>query len=387
MIETESRLFQLIALELNGENLSEEDKLFLASWRQSHPQHEALYLHYKSLWQHKKTLSTWDLIIKKTPHSYRKIRRRLIRQKMIYWSRFAAVIIPFLFGVFFLLRPISKTNSIIQVDETIIDTLSKAYLVLETGVKIALTDQGTLPDKNANIDVIQNNILKYHSSSAKTIEKTVYHTIKVNRGSDFKLSLADGTNIWLNSDSELRYPNQFTDSTRQVFLKGEAYFDVTLNQDKPFLVTTTNGIIRVLGTEFNVTAYNDEEQTTTTLVHGSVIYNYGEKQLRLLPGEQCVHSSKNQQATVQKVNVNQYMSWRDGKFLFEETSLHELAKQISRWYDVEVEFTDQYLEKYKFTGAMERNRPITFLVDLLNATNTLSCQLRDHKMILSPKKH
>lgn len=183
------------------------------------------------------------------------------------------------------------------------------------------------------------------------------------RGGQYRIELPDGSQVWLNAASTLRYPTRFSGKNRVVELDGEAYFEVH-KQAKPFLVKANSQTVRVLGTRFNVSAYHDDDQTVTTLVDGSVDVQVAGKndEVRLVPGEQSVVKARS--ITKAQVDVAQFVNWKDGSFSFRETEIHEVMKQLSRWYDVEV-IIDETIPTTFFYGDIKRDKSLAQVLNIL----------------------
>ena len=167
--------------------------------------------------------------------------------------------------------------------------------------------------------------------------------------------MPDGTHVWINSDSELSFPTQFDSTRREVFLTGEAYFSVTKDKEKPFIVKVNEDIeIKVLGTQFNVQAYQDENTIETTLCEGSVNVSDGKQKVTLTPSLQAVYSKSTKNLITRKVDTRLYSSWKDGLFVFENKPLEEIMTPLSRWYNIHVFYANQAVKTYHFTGDLER---------------------------------
>ena len=200
-----------------------------------------------------------------------------------------------------------------------------------------------------------------------------YMSISVPKGGTYQVVMSDGTKVWLNSSSTLRYPERFVSSRRLVELEGEAYFEVNSiekNSHKvPFVVKTKEQEIEVLGTQFNVSAYSEQQGVVTTLVEGSVAVmpNADPTQKFLLkPGYQSVVNGNN--SSIDAVEIEQYIAWKDGRFHFKNTSFEDMMVQISRWYDVEVIYKGK-VPKETFTGKMGRDLSLMTILELLNVSN------------------
>lgn len=204
----------------------------------------------------------------------------------------------------------------------------------------------------------------------------------VPRGGEYQIVLADGTRVWLNSNSKLIFPPYFTGAERRVVLSGEAFFDVARDEAKPFIVETSRMDVKVLGTRFNVNAYADNDVSYTTLVNGCVeIVSNGQEPIVLKPGEQAYGNAD--ELEKREVNVRMFTSWMDGKFMFNNTELEEIAKQISRWYDVDIIFSNESVKKIRFTGAMVKFKPLGDLIRMLEKTSQVRFSVKGKNIVIS----
>ena len=247
---------------------------------------------------------------------------------------------------------------------------SNAILTLDNGQTIMLDSaaDGTLAQQG-NIKVLKmNDRIDYQSGNGKANEKPVYNTITTAKGNDYQLVLSDGSKVWLNAASSIRFPTAFTGNERKVEITGEAYFEVAHNPAKPFKVdfknaADGNGEIEVLGTHFNVNTYADEQDVKTTLLEGSVKITSADKSQRLSPGEQATLTAD--AITLKKdVDVSQVTAWKDGYFLFNNTDIQTIMRQVARWYDVEVQFEGK-IPVDGFTGRISRNVPLSKFLKVL----------------------
>ncbi len=208
--------------------------------------------------------------------------------------------------------------------------------------------------------------LEYDSLVAPVQEVALaMNTLKIPRGGEFRLKLSDGTNVYLNSASELKYPVRFDEKERKVYLSGEAYFEVTKDSDRPFYVVTEEVQVRVYGTEFNVNTHQPGK-VHTVLVDGKVgIKKRGMTgEITMKPGELASFDRNAGTFEVKEVDVRQYVVWKDGYFTFENESLEQILNTLSLWYDVDVFFQSESAKQLVFTGYMKRYNDIS---EILNA--------------------
>ncbi len=179
-------------------------------------------------------------------------------------------------------------------------------------------------------------------------EEVEYHTIRVPRGGEYNLQLADNTKVYLNAGSSLRYPIRFTGDKREVVLIGEGYFEVTRDTARPFIVKAGNIDVHVLGTAFNVNAYPDEEVIATTLVEGKVQVDCGAEQRFMQPGTRLVYERNNGSIKIAPVDIEVYTSWKDGYYYFKRETLENIMDVLSRWYDLDIFYQYSDLKNLEF---------------------------------------
>lgn len=209
-----------------------------------------------------------------------------------------------------------------------------------------------------------------------------YNTITVPRGGEYRLVLADGSVVWLNSDSELKFPAVFSEAQRKVVLKGEAYFDVAKNPSHPFIVQVADMEVKVLGTQFNVNAYREDGVFQTTLVCGRVRVSHigHDDEVVLAPDQQAL--LKDGHLAVRHVDASAYTAWRNGKFYFEAETLLEIAAQLERWYNVDFFFTREELKYYEFTGVIRRDYKAGQILDIIAKTTNVGFEIKGHTILV-----
>ena len=193
-----------------------------------------------------------------------------------------------------------------------------------------------------------------------------YNTLNVPKGAEFNLVLADGTQVWLNAESKLKYPVVFGSEERVVELEGEGFFKVSKDASRPFRVKTKSQVVEVLGTEFNVDAYPDEGYVYTTLVEGKVKVDAEGKSLELVPGMQSVVGG--QEMYSRKVNTGDVVSWKNGMFVLEDKSLEEIMSKLARWYDFNIFYQNQAVKEITFKGKIPRYASFESILDILERT-------------------
>ena len=257
----------------------------------------------------------------------------------------------------------------------------KATLTLADGTEVHVEEitAQILQEKGMNIEY-RNGEIVYHKSEEKTTE-VVYNKLEVPRGGECMIKLDDGTKVWVNAETKLKYPVAFVGDRREVVLEGEAFFDVAKNE-KPFIVETSFGDVRVLGTAFGISAYASESESYTTLVRGKVsVEREGGEPVVILPGEQVV-TSKDGKMIKQQVDVEEFVGWKDGIYVFKEKSLGEIMKTLERWYNISVDFQEKSLVDLPFTGNLKRYDDINVFFDALTRTGDMKYRVDGNHVIL-----
>jgi len=241
----------------------------------------------------------------------------------------------------------------------------KAVLTLSSGQSIQLGGSSqNITDRGANI-ITNNNAVMYE---AKETEAIVYNTIATPKGGEYQVTLPDGTKVWLNAESSLRYPTSFTGSERRVELNGEAYFEVAKNLKQPFVVRSGEAAVKVLGTHFNIMAYQDEPIFKTTLAEGSVALSKNGRQEILKPGQGGIITSGTNDIIVASTDVEQDLAWKNGNFYFQKTELSTIMKQLARWYDLEIRYAGAVPRK-RFVGKISRYTNLSDVLDVLRLSD------------------
>ena len=305
------------------------------------------------------------------------------RYRVKRYLKYAAIIVAFVLagGTWWMVK--ENPEEIISVELSETSMLSpgtpKAYILFSSGQRMDLTTtehDTMIMEKGMQVRVGSSGKISYIPGDSGSIlkQEIVYNTIVVPRGGEYKLELADGTLVWLNSDSELRYPVKFAGSQRDVWLKGEGYFEVSKNPEKPFRVVVDDMIVKVLGTSFNINAYKDRGNILTTLVSGKV--DMSGKSLVVMSPNQQVDFRHGKISSVQEVDITRFVSWIDGKFYFNDMTLENIMSQLQRWYDIEVFFVDEELKSYPFTGVIRRDFTAGQIFEIIEKTTRVKFNVR-----------
>lgn len=276
-----------------------------------------------------------------------------------------AATIVLIIGVFIwgkpLTRQIANTLEPTVNEKDVLPGWKRAELILSDGTKVDLARPfNSLKEKDGTEIQDFHGAINY-SNRSSGVKKLIYNTLKVPKTGMYQLTLPDGTRAWVNAMSILKFPVQFVGRERRVYLEGEAYFDVAEDYNKPFIVEAAGSQIKVLGTQFNVNAYN--AGLTTTLLEGAVTVSKGEQLEVLKPGQEA--RIIQQKIEVKLANLPKATAWKDGDFYFEKDNVLEVMQQLQRWYDFEIEYQGNIPDKL-FSGNISRNSRLSEVLDMLN---------------------
>jgi transmembrane sensor len=286
------------------------------------------------------------------------------------WPKiFTAAAIAVFAGIFIFIysrhQPNAQIVSLKPHPQYIAPGSNKAILTLASGKKIIINGagksiiatQGAVQISNTNDGEII-----YKAANQLTNNMTEFNTIETPKAGKYQLQLSDGTKVWLNAASSLHYPVSFKGNNRTVELTGEAYFEVTKDKSKPFAVISGGQKVTVLGTHFNINSYKDEDHVATTLVEGSVQVAFGNHQALLVPGQQS--SLKNGEIKVSKADIHLAIAWKDGQLAFLRTDLKAVLRQISRWYNVDIEYVGK-VPNFTISGDVSREADLSAMLEIL----------------------
>ena len=274
----------------------------------------------------------------------------------------------------------TQVTAVTQEKIEITPAVSGAILTLADGSQIVLDSlgDGQIAQQSNTTISSKDGKLIYNSQKGAS---TVYNTMNTPKAQKYTLQLADGTKVWLNASSSIKFPTAFSGNTREVSITGEAYFEVSSDKKRPFIVESRGMQIEVLGTHFNVNAYNDEDAIRTTLLEGSVVITQNMKSKKLYPGQQAVVNTIGDISLGKDVNLAQVMSWKNGLFYFEDSSLQEVMRELSRWYDVDVVYKEG-IPNRNFEGEIQRNLKLSEVLRILEL-NKVNFKLEGRTVLIS----
>lgn len=355
-------------------NISEADSRTLQSWINTAPENRETFEKYLRLVKMHRMVKgaeeirdaeAWKRL--SATMAAKKIRR--IRQRV---AAVAAVVLLFLgIGLGFLE---SREETVpLGSNIHILPGTTKATLVLANGTQLDLTrndlrevqEQGALIKNDTTVG------LQYELNHQK-MEEPVWHTVKVPVSGEYHFTLSDGTRVWLNSESEITFPVSFVGGSREVVVKGEAYFEVKSDKAHPFIVHAKEVDIEVVGTKFNVAAYEDSHRVVTTLAEGRVNVEMSGQVVGLSPDEQVSVDLKSGKMAKNSVSASTNISWIQGIFEYENMTLEEITTQLSRWYGVDFIFSAAEFKTRRFTGVVKKYDELNNVLKIIEKTTNVS---------------
>lgn len=269
---------------------------------------------------------------------------------------------------------------------------NNAYLLLANGKKVLLNDikNGLLAQQGeSRIHKKADGQIEYSATSNSDSAKTamVFNQLIIPVGGQYHITLADGTNVWMNSASSLEYPVAFAGKERKVKLTGEAYFEVAKNKNMPFIVEVNNKInVKVLGTHFNIMAYENENKVSTTLLEGLVKIEEAlnpSNNAYITPGQCATLLNNSQKIKIKDVDVDEAVAWKEGQFLFNNENIHSIMRKLSRWYDVDIVFSKEMTNK-NFDGTISKYKNISEVLKLLELTKGVHFKFQGRRIVVMP---
>ena len=363
---------------------SEQEKLEVTAWKEGDERRERFYEDAATFYQ--EGASVDDPSREEMEQAWHKVRQRTrkhrhLPRRVAGWIAGAAVFVGVVFGVRLLMNDVtSDVPPVIKVAKT-------------EGVRLVLSDGTTHvveAGKNVVLDVpgfeVKDKGLKQLGQKQATEsdqKELTYSEVIVPRGAEYQLTLADGTRVILNSESSIRFPDEFQTNERRVYLHGEAYFQVARDESCPFLVEAEAVTVKVLGTEFNVKAYRGND-VSTTLVTGRVSVAVGTDSLVLNPGQLC--EMKDNTLTVREADLVSVLAWKNGEFVFKDVTLEEMMNELSRWYDMEIEYEAENLKTDRYYIYVERSKTLEEVLDKVALTGKIKYKIYGKKVILGQQQ-
>lgn len=359
-------IIEIIRKYKNGTATAEE-RAFLESWYWQYQ--EPQEFKYDAKDQLEDAGEIWARLQKQVPEP----------RRFVWWYAAAAAALVLFFGVGYLFRQDMHqglaNNKTVQQD--VLPGGNKAVLTLADGIKISLADakKGTIA-KQAGVKLEKTDdgqIIYTVTGDGASLTSTASNTIETPIGGQFQIHLPDGSKVWLNAASSLKYPVCFDGAReRKVALSGEAYFEVAKDKAKPFIVSTDNQTVKVLGTHFNINAYTDEASVKTTLLEGSVQVCSGEVTEQIRPDQQAVLTNKH--LHIIAIDGQDAIAWKRGNFEFDNADIKTVMRQLSRWYDIQVVYQGE-IPRIHYSGMLSRNNNISVILNMLKKTGKINFKI------------
>jgi len=381
--------------------ITPEESIKLRDWINSSPENEEFYKNVVN----KKEIEKWLNIRSQidTKSDYNKIKTKLIdnssyHKKIVYAIKYAALLIILLgSGYIIHINNSKEIKTATKISQDIqIPGYNNAKLIFANGESISLEKQDTIiPHNNGKITIdstlgeINFRSLKQRNDSIDDVDYTKrLNTIVVPKKGEYKIRLNDGTLIYINSESRLQFPEKFSKNKRIVYLEGEAYFKVAHDSNKPFVVKTQDMDVLVLGTEFNLKAYKDENFCSTTLIKGKVNIKFSDSNGHginriLKPNQQAKLLTNSKLISIKKVDIEPIIAWHKGQFLFKNERLEDIMKSLARWYGFKVIYTDASIKNMRCDGRIKRSERLEPLIDIIKSINNLKIKIDGYNLIIS----
>lgn len=369
------KIYKIILIVLAGEETQEEHEQ-LSAWLNESEENRREYSQIERLYQlsssssSKKVSSYYDV-----EQVWKFVKGQTIdkRKSFIFrkWISYAAMLTLLLTaGMFYLYKQQLYSLS----SQVNLEQLKEPILLLDNGETISL-DKDTFSIENEHTIIHKKaKVLSYvpQEKEEQNIKTDRKNRLVIPKGKTYELKLSDGTHVWLNSESELIYPTNFTGNTREVILRGEAFFDVAKDASKPFIVENNQMKIKVLGTSFNVSGYVSERLQNVTLVNGSVqVQIDNDSAFRISPSEQFSYDKEKQTTSIQVVNTDLYTAWTEGKYIFKDTRLEDILSKLQRWYDFEIIYLQEELKNRRFSIVINREDNLKDVLEVISFTSNV----------------
>lgn len=385
-------IYEIIAAELSGGSLSNDEYTRLNLWKECSDENRKIYallqrLHAAGRDIRDSGMGSLDDARREVWESIGKRQKKKQLRRLCYLAGAAVVACLLSVMSFFLLSDRDNSPEFTGMQEQRIAAgTAKALLRLGNGQIVSLS-----ADHRAVISVDSlfkisnmNSTLTYAGTGNFSTREPEYNTLTVPVGAEYTLLLSDSSRVFLNSGSELRYPVVFGSKKRDVFLTGEAYFDIRKDTERVFQVHTNTMDICVLGTSFNVNAY-EEKVARATLVSGKLLVNCANKAYEVTPGKQFSYDQKNLKAELREVDTELYTSWKDGYYQFDKARLEEIMSTLSLWYDLQIDYPNQTVKNLRFTGRLKRYDDAWELLKKIEETGAVRFTIDEKKISITSK--
>ena len=382
------RIVRLLQLYLLGD-ITEEERQELEDWCEETPRNRKLFEQICQEDLFSKERSVYEKVNDTKAFSvFEKRVRRVSPRSIGNWWKYAAVLLfPILVvGSWRLMHETEQVSIVASSVAPIQPGCSQAVLVLDDGRKVFLKEEeeGVISEDKEITVTGEKDRLVYTSSEGKNVDEIRFNELEVPRGGEYKVRLADGTLVYLNSATRMKYPVKFDEKERKVYLSGEAYFEVAKDPERPFFVEMEGVEVRVYGTSFNVNTHQ-KGNIQTVLVKGSIgvkVLSSGMESV-IRPGQMAEFKQGNTKVDVKDVNVAVYTDWKDGIFRFENQRLEDILTVLSNWYDVDVFYQTASVKELHFSGYMERYKDVSVILEAITLSTGVTFSIQGKTIVVS----
>ncbi len=394
--ETNTKIIVGLIIKEIFDEISADEKNRLDSWIHEDAENQIVYNRIRqssnfSTWSKMNEVldmeSDWNQVLEGIKQN--KIRK--FRQTFLKYA--AAILLPVCIGLgwYYNSQPEKNIQDKFAQGSILHPGSSKAVLVLTDGKSVDLNTSEELSIKEADGTTIvkASGTLNYKKLESGKEKKAIFNTIIIPRGGEYNLTLADGTHVYLNAMSQIRYPVQFVGNTREIELSGEAYFEVSKDASKPFIVKVNGMSVEVLGTKFNVNAYENSGKVVTTLAEGKVKVQSNDLSAPasfLNPSEQAIFNLIDGKTEVSKVDVDLYIGWKDGRLVFHDARMEDIMTTLSRWYSADVFYRSPSIKEIRFSGNLDRTANIRQILDIISSTDKVKIEINNNDIVISDKR-
>ena len=382
------RIVRLLQLYLLGD-ITEEERQELEDWCKETPQNRNLFEQICQEDLFSKERSVYENIDDtKALRTFEKHVRKVSTRGFGRWWKYAAVLLlPILVvGLWKLVYEVEQVPVVTSSVSQIQPGCSRAVLVLDDGRTVFLKEEeeGVISEDKGIMVTGERDRLVYTSSEGKNVDELRFNELEIPRGGEYKVRLADGTLVYLNSATRMKYPVKFDEKERKVYLSGEAYFEVAKDPERPFFVEMEGVEVRVYGTSFNVNTHQ-KGNVQTVLVKGSIgvkVLSSGMESV-IRPGQMAEFKQGNTKVDVKDVNVAVYTDWKDGIFRFENQRLEDILTVLSNWYDVDIFYQTVSVKELHFSGYMERYKDVSVILEAITLSTGVTFSIQGKTIIVS----
>ena len=382
------RIVRLLQLYLLGD-ITEEERKELEDWCKETPQNRNLFEQICQEDLFSKERSVYEKIDDtKALRTFEKHVRKVSTRGFGRWWKYAAVLLlPILVvGLWKLVYEVEQVPVVTSSVSQIQPGCSRAVLVLDDGRTVFLKEEeeGVISEDKGIMVTGERDRLVYTSSEGKNVDELRFNELEIPRGGEYKVRLADGTLVYLNSATRMKYPVKFDEKERKVYLSGEAYFEVAKDPERPFFVEMEGVEVRVYGTSFNVNTHQ-KGNVQTVLVKGSIgvkVLSSGMESV-IRPGQMAEFKQGNTKVDVKDVNVAVYTDWKDGIFRFENQRLEDILTVLSNWYDVDIFYQTVSVKELHFSGYMERYKDVSVILEAITLSTGVTFSIQGKTIIVS----